>query len=538
MNPVFHLSSALVDDWAALRPVDATFAGVPGHDHRWGEWDPEGNQEAERRFRSWIARFEAVAVEGEGERLARDVALDWLRDEVARLGAGDAEVDLNSLASPVQLFAMVFGSMETGTEAGWEAVAARLEALPAALEGYRRTLAAGLGRADGVAARQVRAGIAHARRSASGGYLPDNARCPSASLVARIDAARPGAAAAWAGLADWLEGTLLPQARETDGVGRDRYLREMRRFLGAEFDPEETYAWGWEELARIEAEMAREAEALGARSVAEAFAMADAVQAAPDDDTFLDAMRARQARALALVDTLFDIPAPVRRLDVKMAPPTGHIGAYYVPPSEDFSRPGAVWYLRDGVGPHPTWREVSTAYHEGFPGHHLQLGVQVSLPGRSRFQRVVASCSGFAEGWALYVEQLMDEVGGYEHPAFRLGMLANQHIRACRVVLDIGAHLDLPIPAHAPFAPGERWTYERGVTMLTERGGMTPGEAASEMTRYLGFPAQAISYKVGQRAMLALRQDWIARGGALRDFHARVLGLGNVGLARLAQEVR
>ena len=293
-------------------------------------------------------------------------------------------------------------------------------------------------------------------------------------------------------------------------------------------DPEETYAWGWEEIARIEARMAAIA---GDRTVAEALAAAAREPVAPDPAAFIAEMQARQARALELVAPHFDVPEPLRRLDVSAAPPTGHIGAYYVQPSEDFQRPGAISYLLAGDGPQPLWREVSTAYHEGIPGHHLQIGTQIGLPALSRFHRVVAGWSGFAEGWALYAEELMDELGGYELPAYRLGMLSNQHVRACRVVLDIGAHLDLPTP------DGERWTFERGVTLLTTRAGLPEAHARSEMTRYLGFPGQAISYKVGQRAMLDLRREWLARGGTLRGFHERVLSGGSVGLARLRERV-
>lgn len=512
-------TDALVEDWAELRPIAATFAGVRGHDHRWDDLSPEGNAETERRLRAWVVRLEA-----EAPGLGRDVSLDWLRDEVEGLAAGEPEVDLNSLASPLQGIAMVFGSMEEG-----EAMAARLEGLPAALDGYRRTLDAGRGRRDGVAARQVRAGIAEARRHAS-------ADSRFAGLAGRFPAAE-GARAAYGALADWLEQVLLPGAREDDAVGRERYLRAARRFLGATISPEETYAWGWGELRRIEEEMLACARSLGHDGIPEAMALAARAAVAPSAEAFLEAMRERQTMALETVRPLFDIHEALHRLDVRRAPNTGHLGAYYVQPSEDLSRPGAIWYLLADDGPQPLWREVSTAYHEGFPGHHLQVGTQVALSDLSRFQRVVAGWSGFAEGWALYAETLMDELGGYERPELRLGMLTNQLIRACRVVLDIGAHLEFPIPADAPFEPGERWTFERGVALLATRAGLTDAHARSEMTRYLGFPGQAISYKVGQRAMLSLRDDWLADGGTLRALHGRILRGGPVGLARLRAHV-
>jgi uncharacterized protein (DUF885 family) len=355
-----------------------------------------------------------------------------------------------------------------------------------------------------------------------------------AETVRRLEAAGPLACKAYLALADWLEGEYLPRAKADDGVGRDRYLREMRRFLGSTPDPEETCAWGWGEVKRIRAEMERLAEIIdaGAGLAAVMKKMADdPTRAAPDRKTFLDAMRERQARALAELDGKhFDIPDEIRRIDVKEAPAGGPLGAYYVPPSEDFSRPGTVWYSLHGDGPFALWDEISTAYHEGFPGHHLQCGTQVSLTrDLSRLHRVAYGYSGYAEGWALYVEQLMRELGYYEKPEYELGMLANQMMRACRVVFDIGAHLGLAIPDDAPFHPGARWTFELGVEMMSTYGGLSPEHAASEVTRYLGWPAQAISYKVGQRVMLALRDEFLGGGvGSLKDFHMRVLGCGNV----------
>ncbi len=148
---------------------------------------------------------------------------------------------------------------------------------------------------------------------------------------------------------------------------------------------------------------------------------------------------------------------------------------------------------------------------------------------------------GFAEGWALYAEALMAELGYFERPEYLFGMYAAQMTRACRVVIDIGAHLSLPIPTHQAFRPGEEWTYETGVEMLSTIGGLGVEQARSEMTRYLGWPGQAIAYKVGQRVILSLRDEVRAACGAdddAKSFHACILEGGNVGLDRLVQRVR
>ena len=127
---------------------------------------------------------------------------------------------------------------------------------------------------------------------------------------------------------------------------------------------------------------------------------------------------------------------------------------YYTGPSEDFSRPGRTWYPTLGKTKFPLWGEVSICYHEGVPGHHLQIGqVRYLKDQLSRFQRM-AWLGGHGEGWALYAERLMDELGYLENPDYRLGFLRAQVMRAVRVVVDIGMHLEFKIPGRRQVPPG------------------------------------------------------------------------------------
>src|SRR5690242_19802066 len=152
-----------------------------------------------------------------------------------------------------------------------------------------------------------------------------------------------------------------------------------------------------------------------------------------------------------------------------IAPPGGAAAMYYTGPSEDFSRPGRTWYPTLGRTRFPLWGEVSIAYHEGVPGHHLQVGqVRHRSDRLSRPQRT-SGASGYMEGWALYAERLMDELGYLTEPAYRLGMLRAQAMRAVRVIVDIGMHLELDIPAGQDFHPGERWTPELGQAFVDAR---------------------------------------------------------------------
>ncbi len=551
-GPVFSLADELVFALAEAAPIQATMVGVPGHDHRFGDLGPAGVSRMAALLAGFRDRLRALPpATDRWERLAARVMEAFLDERLTDHARGEHWLDLNNIDSTPQHLRMVFDLMDTSTAEGWAAVVARLEALGEAARGYRDRLDEGRRRGEVVARRQVRAVLEQARVNAGGESYFGTLSAAYAALpfadvaaAARLEAGVGAARRAFAELADWLEAVYLPAAREADPVGRDRYVHAASRFLGTTIDPEETYAWGWTEVRAIEAELARvAAEIVPGASAREVVARleSDPSRSASSRDEFLATMRERQDRALAdLAGHHFDIPDPLRRLEVRMAPPGGALGAYYVPPSEDFSRPGTVWYAPGDLTRFPLWSEVTTAYHEGFPGHHLQCGLAVHLADRlSRLHRLFVMYSGHAEGWALYAEQLMHELGYLERPEYVLGMLAAKLMRACRVVVDIGLHLGLAIPAGEPHA-GRVWDYDIAVEMMHERAFLSLDHATSEVTRYLGWPGQAISYKVGERVILELRREARRRAGDAfdpKDFHGRVLGTGSVGLELLRELV-
>jgi uncharacterized protein (DUF885 family) len=230
--------------------------------------------------------------------------------------------------------------------------------------------------------------------------------------------------------------------------------------------------------------------------------------------------------------TQFDIPEEIRALECLIAP-TREGGIYYTGPSDDFTRPGRMWWsVPEGVTEFDTWREKTTVYHEGVPGHHLQIGqAVVNRRQLNTWRRQLAGTSGHAEGWALYAERLMQELGYLDDPADRLGMLDGQRMRAARVVLDIGVHLGKPRPDGA--GP---WTAEYAFEFMGANVNMPPEFVRFEVHRYLGWPGQAPSYKVGQRIWEQLRDEVRRREGEgfdIRSFHSRALALGGVGLDTL-----
>ncbi|MDI1451641.1 DUF885 domain-containing protein [Polyangium sp. 6x1] len=553
-GPLFALSDALLEDVAIQRPTSATFWGVRGHDHAWDDFGPEGAESTAAMLSRYRRQLEALPTpERTEDRIAARVMRDFLDVELERIEEGDHLVDLNNIASPFQHIRMVLDVMDTSSRAGWESMVARLSTIDRATSSYRRALEAGLRRGKTAALRQVDAAVAQGRVHAGEGSFfrtltPAFAQSAAfdPALAEALERGIEHARRAYGELTEWIEQTYRPAARAEDGVGEEVYARRARNFLGISIHLRETFDWGFAQIREIDARMREVAAQIqpGA-SVDEVIRLleTDPSRCVHSAEELARTVAAWQAHAVeALAGVHFDIPAPARRVDVKLAPPGSTIGAYYMPPSDDFSRPGTIWYSRGEQEKQiPLYMELSTAYHEGFPGHHLQLSMQVSMQHRlSRLHRVVMSDyqTGYAEGWALYAERLMDELGFLSKPEYVLGQLVCQMMRACRVVLDIGAHLGLQAPLDAPIRPGARIDYDYGVEMLTRVGRLPQAHATSEMTRYLGWPGQAIAYKVGEREILGLRDELRARRGKsfdLKTFHADLLGVGSVGLGALRE---
>jgi uncharacterized protein (DUF885 family) len=267
--------------------------------------------------------------------------------------------------------------------------------------------------------------------------------------------------------------------------------------------------------------------------------VADAVAVLDNDPSRLltgtDALqRWMQETADAAIEALdgahFTIPAVLRSLECRIAP-TQNGGIYYTPPSEDFSRPGRMWWsVPPEVTTFNTWREKTTVYHEGVPGHHLQIGWAVCESGTlNRWRRLACWTSGYGEGWALYSERLMADLGFLDDPGDHLGMLDGPRMRAARVVFDLGVHLGLPAPEEWG---GGTWDADKGWEFLKANVNMPEAFIRFEWNRYLGWPGQAPSYKIGQRLWEQTRDEAAAKARAageefdIRAFHARALSMG------------
>jgi uncharacterized protein (DUF885 family) len=544
-RPVDAIADAYVDDYCALDPVAATEMGVPGHDDRLTDLSPAGFAARSELTRQALGAAADATATDEREQVAKDAFLERLGLQVEIDDAHVPQAQLSVIVSGVHDLRMTFDLMATSGEEAWSNIDARLAAVPDALAGYRTTLLEEAGRGNVSARRQISEVAKQLRSWTSGSHGGVFGSLVAGSdaegtLRRQLDRHAAGATAAFGDFAAFLETELAAEGREIEAVGRERYTLASRYFLGARIDLEETYAWGWEELYRIEREMGQVAgQVVPGGTLDEAIA---ALDADPDrtiagKDAFRAWMQELADRTVQeMADKHFDIPAPVRPIECCIAP-TDDGGIYYTAPSEDFSRPGRMWWsVPAGIEEFSTWREVTTVFHEGVPGHHLQVGQTVyRADSLNRWQRLMCWVSGHGEGWALYAERLMDELGYLDDPGRRLGMLDGQAMRAARVVVDIGMHLQLEIPAGNPFGfrPGERWTPALGLEFMRRHCRMDDPVIEFEVNRYLGWPGQAPSYKVGERIWLQARADARERLGDafdLRAFHRSALDLGSMGL--------
>ncbi|KQS22229.1 DUF885 domain-containing protein [Frigoribacterium sp. Leaf186] len=544
-TPVDAVAERWVDTLCELDPMTATWIGREGRTGEYGDYSPEGHARHVDAVRATLTELAATAPVDDVDRVTRDDLTSELELELEYAEQRLELRDLSVIASPAQGVRDVFDLMPTESEGDWADVASRLGHVGTALGQYVETLRAGIAGGVTPARRQVeKVAEQCARIGADDGFFTEfvaGARlgddsAPGGALARDLTAGASSAAAAYDGLRRFLLDELLPAATPEDAVGRDAYALHSRRFLGATVDLDETYEWGIDELARMVSEqeaVARQIEP-GA-SVARAIELLDADPARQlhGTDALRDWMQGLSDRAVAeLGRDQFDIPEPVRRLECRIAP-TKDGGIYYTSPSDDFSRPGRMWWsVPEGVTRFGTWRETTTVFHEGVPGHHLQLGQAVyNRATLNTWRRQLAGSSGHAEGWALYAERLMDELGWLGDPGDRLGMLDGQRMRAARVVLDIGVHLGKPFPGG-----GGRWDAANAFAFMSENVNMDTEFVRFEVDRYLGWPGQAPSYKVGQRIWEDLRADRARRDGAAFDvkaFHRDALQLGGVGLDTL-----
>ncbi|HEY3904392.1 MAG TPA: DUF885 domain-containing protein [Streptosporangiaceae bacterium] len=548
MNSARAIADRYVIELAELDPLISTKLGLRPDEDRLPDQSPEGHEARMSLIRSTLAELAAAPApaDRDDKRCAR-LLKERLEAKLALSDQGEQLRAISNLFGPPQGMRNVFLDMPAATAHDWAVIARRMAKLPQALAGYRECLTLGIDRGLLAGPRVVRTVIGQfgdwaAAGDGKGWFAEFAADAPETE---GLDEATRSAIGAITDLRNWLERTYLPLiAGQSDQVGAERYRACARNYTGADLDVTEAYEWGWSQFLALRSEMQEEAKRIvPGSSVAEAMAYLDANGEAVDGvDEIRDRLQQLMDSAMAQLDgTAFDIAEPVKTVEARIAPAGSAAAPYYTSPSKDFARPGRTWLPVSGRTRFPLWNLVSTWYHEGVPGHHLQLAQWTYLADQlSTYQTSIGGVSACSEGWALYAERLMDELGYLRRTGDRLGFLDAQMLRAIRVVIDIGMHCGAKIPADSPVGAGQTWTPELAREFVGMHNGSSAAFLDSEIIRYLSMPGQAISYKLGERAWLAGRDAAKAAKGAdfdLKAWHMASLSLGALGLDDLAVEL-
>ena len=539
-SPIFALSDSYVEKSARLSPMAATYLGITDLNDQLDDFSIAGRAVEADLTRATLAELNKLEPIDEIDRVAKSVMVERLTSSLQLHDSFESHLSFNVLTSPPADIRQVFEMMPKESAADFESIAKRLLAVDKAHLSWISTIDTLAKKGKTVAQRQID-GIAKQLESyADGGYANMAKSFDPDGKYPAIHEAAKAAATSSAETAKYLRGTYMSLATPNDAVGAERYAVWARYYTGADLDLRATYEWGLADLAQITERMWKVAAKIkpDAKTLRE---VADYLDNAPEykihgKEAILKKLLDFTEAAVAQMDgTHFDIDDRIKFCDARLAPEGSASAPYYMSPSEDLSRPGTTWLPLLGKDEVSWWHLASTWYHEAVPGHHLQVATTVIERERlSRFQRFGAWISGYGEGWALYAERFMDDLGAFDEPGIEMGFLSAQALRATRIVIDIGMHLGYTDEN------GRVWDATSGREALMNKALLDEHHATSETDRYLGWPGQAISYKVGEREWIAARENAKKRLGSefsLKKFHAHALRIGPMGLDTFAAEL-
>jgi uncharacterized protein (DUF885 family) len=545
-SAVDQLADGFWERFLELSPVSATFNGDTRYDDRLPDPGPDGRAK-ERQFALDLVSA-AADIPDDGLGVEDRITRDMLRviGEIF-IDADDKRLDtlqvVDQMGGPQTLLPQLCQFQAADTPEAFEKFVGRLHAYPAYMaantELLREALASGLTAPRIVAERTV----AQIERMLATPI--EEAVIPSLVKVASDEdretirgIVRDEVYPADAAFLEVLRGDYLGATRTEPGIwsapnGDAIYRSQVLRWTTVQLDPREIHESGLEEIHEIEAERRAIARAAGFGDDTKAYRASiseDPANIPTTRDALVERAMEDIDRANAAAPTMFGrVPrAGCRVLAVEEYKERDAPFAYYYPPSADSSRPGTYYVNAYDLPSRSFHRLASTTYHEATPGHHFQIALENENTALNKFRRFGSRFAGaaYVEGWGLYSERLADEMGLYRNEAERFGMLDAQAWRAARLVVDAGIH-------------ALRWSREQSIEQLREAG-LTETDAVIETDRYICWPAQALTYKVGQREIERLRREISARDGSsfdLREFHDQLLGHGSLALATLSREL-
>jgi uncharacterized protein (DUF885 family) len=521
--------------------MDCTYLGNGLNQGKLDDFSIAGAEIIANLIRRTLKKLELMQPIDEIDRIAKSVMTERLESGLELHESQEGFVLWNVLTSPPSNIRSIFELMARDSAQDFENIASRLHAVETAHAQWIQTISSVAKAGKTTAQRQVRGVIEQLESYANGGYSQMCRGFDPAGKYPAMHSAAKIAEKSSAQTAEYLKNEYMKIATPEDAVGAERYAVWARYFTGAKLDLRATYEWGIADLKAINERMWVIAEQIkpGAKTLRE---VADVLDHDPKyvikgKENVIKYLQDFTDAAIQRMDgEYFEIDERIKVCQARLAPEGSASAPYYNPPSEDLSRPGTTWIPMLGKDEVSSWHLVSTWYHEAVPGHHLQIATATIEKDRlSRFQRTAATISGYAEGWALYAERFMNELGAFDEPGIEMGYLSAQALRAARIVVDIGMHL-----GYTDF-DGNVWNAESSRKLLHEQALLDESHSRSETDRYLGWPGQAISYKVGERVWMTAREDAKARLGArfnMKKFHTFALKIGPMGLDTFADELK
>ncbi len=535
--------------WEAIleqNPTTATIYGDERYDDRLEDPSPIGRIRAREVAEATLR--EAMAIDPESQSLEDRITLDMVRVvcELA-IEQDDQRVDLlrpvDQMGGPQTLLPTIATFQQADTPERLERFLTRLRAYPAYMAANIALLREGI--ETGLTAPRIvtERTIAQLERlletPAEESVVVSMAKVANEADRARVLAVvREEVIPADRAFLDALRGDYLAASREDPGLwsapnGDALYRTQILAWTTLPLEPADLHRIGLEEIEQIEAERRVISRTQGFGDDTAAYRDHLAVDPSNVPQTAAELLsRAREdiERAMALAPRYFGtLPragCEVRAVEEYKEKDSPF--AYYYPPSLSGSRSG-VYYANTYDLPSRAYSKLaSTTYHEAVPGHHFQIAMEMENERLSTFRRLGSRLVGgaYVEGWGLYSERLADEMGLFRNEAERFGMLDAMAWRAARLVVDTGLH-------------ALRWPRQRSIDFLRSAG-LSETDAVIETDRYICWPGQALTYKVGQREIERLRAEIEARDGSafdLRAFHDAVLGHGSLPLATLAREL-
>ena len=539
-SEIFAISDEYIDTLGRMSPIEATSLGIPGYDHLLDDFSIAAETKAADYRRDVLMRIKAMAPIDEIDRIAKEVLIERVEASLKLFDSKESFITYGPITNPAASIRSIFTLMNTEGPEAISNVTSRLNAIGAALDSWKSTIEEMNAFGKGTSRRQVLAVSDQLEVHGSGGYAEMARSIDSGDKYPDLHFAAQNAEAACLSMAAWMRNVHAPRSLDIDGVGEERYAPWARYFTGADLDLRATYEWGVTDLEQINARMYKAAEKLGLagkslKEVAEYCEDAE-LHRIDGEENLLAKLKEFTQQAIERLDGVyFDVDPRIKFCDARIAPEGSAAAPYYQPPTEDLSRPGTTWYPTLGHTQFNFWHIASTWYHEAVPGHHLQCATATIEKDRlTRFQRTDAWISGYGEGWALYAERFMDELGAFEDPSYELGYLSGQALRAARIIVDIGMHC-----GYEDFE-GNVWNAESAYNLMVDRALLAPDFARSEIDRYLGWPGQAISYKVGERVWMRIREDARKRLGDkfdIKAWHNYALKIGPMGLDPFEREM-